>query len=123
MPLNFAQGHRRRRHSAFSLVELLVVIGIIALLISILLPVLNKARRAAEGAACLSNLRQIGHAVTMYRNESGNLPLLFLVRNFPDQPVPPGSAGSRVSGPLFILGGKTTHPQIQISYLDESDKP
>jgi prepilin-type N-terminal cleavage/methylation domain-containing protein len=61
----FTKRHPRR---AFTLVELLVVIGIIAVLISILLPSLSKARESAKRTQCLSNLRQIGVYLNMYAN-------------------------------------------------------
>ncbi len=66
-------GRRNQQgRSAFTLVELLVVIGILAVLIAMLLPALNKARASARSLKCLSNLRQIGIGFTMYRMEWNN---------------------------------------------------
>ena len=78
---------RKSSRSAFTLVELLVVIGIISVLISILLPALNKARTAALEVVCQSNLRQFGIGAEIYADQNQG----FLPQKGPDGSTPAGS--------------------------------
>lgn len=72
---------RRRRGGAFTLVELLIILAIVAVLSGLLLPAINLAKVRAQRFACLSNLRQLGFAWTMYSGDNagelvGNYPIL-----------------------------------------------
>jgi len=72
-PINPSKEATKRRHLGFTLVELLVVIGIIALLISMLLPALNRARDSARTLQCLSNLRQIQFGLLQYLRDNKDI--------------------------------------------------
>ena len=64
----------RRRRSAFTLVELLVVVAILALLIGMLMPTLGRSRDLARRATCAAQLNAIGKSVTLYVNDHGSYP-------------------------------------------------
>jgi prepilin-type N-terminal cleavage/methylation domain-containing protein/prepilin-type processing-associated H-X9-DG protein len=89
----FAQVGRR----GFTLVELLVVIGIIALLIAILLPALSKARSQANSVKCLSNLRQLGLSLVLYNNNNHGY-------NVPSYNMAPGTTSSPAAGDAPLDG-------------------
>jgi prepilin-type N-terminal cleavage/methylation domain-containing protein/prepilin-type processing-associated H-X9-DG protein len=88
------------RRPAFTLVELLVVIGIIAVLVGLLLPALSKARGQANSIKCMSNLRQIALGLFAYSAENSGV----IVPSF-NLPRQPGVATNDVSGPGVIMDG------------------
>ena len=83
-----AQSARLVGRPAFTLVELLVVVAIIALLISILLPALGKAKKAAQTVKCLAGIRQLGHVVTLYTMDyNGAVPIAKYKKEATDPPI------------------------------------
>jgi prepilin-type processing-associated H-X9-DG protein/prepilin-type N-terminal cleavage/methylation domain-containing protein len=105
----------RARAKAFTLVELLVVIGIIALLVAMLLPALNRARQAAALVQCQSNMKQLAQGVIMYSTENAgfyptndamlpnpNSPAAFLNFNWWTPPLIGQYVNNRATVPYYV---------------------
>jgi prepilin-type N-terminal cleavage/methylation domain-containing protein/prepilin-type processing-associated H-X9-DG protein len=87
---------RTSHRTGFTLVELLVVIGIIATLIALLLPVLSRARESARRIACAANLRSIGQGFFLYATDNkGDLPRTYWLHEFYWSHSPDSFAGLR----------------------------
>ena len=80
---HFRPAGRSRHRRAFTLVELLVVIGIIAVLVSILIPVISRARRQAKNVQCLANVRSLGAAFMSYLTTNRHAPVYLDPFTFP----------------------------------------
>ena len=110
----------RRVRGAFTLVELLVVIGIIAVVVAILLPVMGKARESARRTACLSNLRQVHAVFNLYAIENrDHVPLGYRRANPAAMPakgfnsmVYSATSGRYCLFGILYMNGKMNEPEV-----------
>jgi len=105
-----------RRTTAFTLVELLVVIGIIALLISILLPALGRVQDASKRTACMNNHRQLIAAVRMYCDEFKDV-IPFCNSDGVETKGPPPVGWTGQPGWLYLAPNKTKTDDVKTGVL------
>jgi len=101
-----AQGMFTQNRRGFTLVEVIVVLGVVALLVAILIPALGAVKASGVRASCMANLRGLGHAIALYRGARNSL--------FPDVPSMPdlpagregliGAIGDYCDAPVPIVG-------------------
>src|SRR3569832_435225 len=100
------------KREGFTLIELLVMTGIIGILASLLLPALSSAKERARTTTCLSNLRQIGVAIELYRQEDSGMRFPNHLK-WEDERWKPSSSDPEVRYASYALGGRDGKEQFR----------